>query len=255
MRQPSLFIAWSLSLTLSCSGKPPPDNPFITTDQAAIGFNQIFGEGTYIGQSPNQALAITNNGLGDLHIKSITFSGDNVFTMTTVAPPPITLKGDQQTFVNVVFAPTESKMYTGKITINSDAENTMSSNGDLVIAVSGLGLGARIVTDKMAVDFTTPAVALNTTSSATLQLQNPTPVDLHVSALTLTGDSAFTVGFPLPDAGTEPVHAVTINGNASQTVVVSFKPTAAQTYMGTFNVASDADNSKSLDVPLTGKGM
>ncbi len=117
----------------------PPATPFITTDQAAIGFDQIFGSGTFIGTTPQASLAITNAGLADLHITAITKSGDGAFTiMDETDPPTITVPGEKSTFVEIFFAPTQPIEYTGAITIVSDATN--NPDGGLVIGLSGLGV-------------------------------------------------------------------------------------------------------------------
>jgi len=92
--------------------------------------------GTKVGQKPQENLSVNNEGLADLHISAIKFEGDSVFTVAPLVAPPVTVKGKQATFVNIIFAPTEPKTYTGKITIESDAENTKS----LEVPVSGLGI-------------------------------------------------------------------------------------------------------------------
>jgi hypothetical protein len=135
MRLSSFRVA-SILAVLACGPKPPPDNAFITTDRGSIGFGQEFGSGTTIGQMPQENLAVNNLGLADLHITAITFTGDSAFTVKPLVAPPITVKGMQSTFVNIIFNPTEPKMYTGKINIASDAENTKS----LDVPISGLGI-------------------------------------------------------------------------------------------------------------------
>jgi hypothetical protein len=121
---------------LSCGPKPPPDNAYITTDRGSIGFGQEFGSGTFIGTKPMESLSINNEGLSDLHISSITLTGDPAFTMMPQTTPPVTVKGEQSTFVALFFEPTEAKIYMGNLNIKSDADNTTS----LDVAISGKGL-------------------------------------------------------------------------------------------------------------------
>jgi hypothetical protein len=136
MRLSSWLLAGSIAASLSCGPKPPPDNPFITTDRGSIGFGQEFGSGTFIGTKPMESLSINNEGLSDLHISSITLTGDPEFSMMPQTTPPVTVKGEQSTFVALFFAPTQVKTYTANLNIKSDAENTKS----LDVAISGKGL-------------------------------------------------------------------------------------------------------------------
>lgn len=146
----SLVIGFvcALSLTgfLAC-GKPPvacdPDTlmtkPQLCPDRESLGFAQEFGSGTFIGTSVPETLGIKNGGVQDLAISSVTFTGDSAFTMSTEpAMIPATIKGGKNFFVRILFAPTAAKIYTGKLKIESNAENTPTRE----FAVSGCGVPA-----------------------------------------------------------------------------------------------------------------
>jgi hypothetical protein len=89
--------------------------------------------------------------------------------------------------------------------------------------------------------------------------------DLVVNSVTLTGDSVFHKFVPtdgtsnptlVPDAGTVPSGAVTlVPANKTSFFVVIFSPTAAGTFTGNVNIASNADNTPSLDIPVSGKAV
>ena len=133
-----------LSGFLSC-GKPPVacDGDSLTqsaqacADRASLGFAREFGSGTFIGQKPQDTLSVKNGGIADLTITSANFTGDSAFTLTTEpATLPATVKGNKYFYMRVVFAPTEAKLYTGKITVQSNAEKSPSIEFEL----SGCGV-------------------------------------------------------------------------------------------------------------------
>lgn len=109
----------------------------VCSDRGSLGFAQEFGSGTLIGQRPQDTISIKNGGLADLTITSANFSGDSAFTVTTEPGTlPATIKGNKYFFVRVIFAPTEARAYSGKITIQSNAEKAPS----LEIPISGCGV-------------------------------------------------------------------------------------------------------------------
>lgn len=133
-----------LSVFPAC-GKPPVacDGDSLTqaaqacADRSSLGFAREFGSGTFIGQRPQETLSIKNGGIGDLTISSANFSGDSAFTLTTEpANVPATIQGNKYFYMRVVFAPTEAKLYTGKITVQSNAEKSPS----LEFQVTGCGV-------------------------------------------------------------------------------------------------------------------
>ena len=96
-------------------------------DRASLGFAQEFGSGTKIGTAPQETLSIKNGGIADLTITAATFNGDPAFSMTTEPTSlPATVKGNQYFFMRVVFAPTEARAYSGKITLQSNGEKSPS---------------------------------------------------------------------------------------------------------------------------------
>ncbi|MFT3709943.1 MAG: hypothetical protein QM817_20115 [Archangium sp.] len=113
-------------------GKPPvpcdPDTltekPQVCPDRDSLGFAQEFGSGTFIGQKPQDSLIIRNGGIADLNVTTVNYTGDSEFQVTTEPDTlPTAVKGNKYFYIRVIFAPTESKRYSGTITMSSNAEN------------------------------------------------------------------------------------------------------------------------------------
>jgi hypothetical protein len=131
----SLLVGCISSLAIlsgfTACGKPPVicDGDYldkqaqVCADRGSLGFAREFGSGTFIGQKPQDTLSIKNGGIANLNISSATFSGDSAFTLTTEPATPAVIEGNKYFYMRVVFAPTEAKLYTGKITVQSDGKN------------------------------------------------------------------------------------------------------------------------------------
>jgi hypothetical protein len=148
------FSVLAILAVVGCGEKPPPETPFILTDVQSLGFDTQFASGTVVGMSPTNSVTITNAGLSDLSITDVVKSGDSQFFMRLedqacrATPPqtpdcdptssvlPKTVKGKQNTFIQVFFTPTDVKVYRGVINIKSNAENVK----DLEIRLCGIGI-------------------------------------------------------------------------------------------------------------------
>lgn len=132
------------------------DKPYLCPDRASLGFAQEFGSGTYIGTTPSNTLSIRNGGLEDLTIESVTFTGAPEFTVSTAFTQPdggtqttlpVTIPGNKNFFIRVLFAPKLAKSYEGMVTVKSNADNRPSpdagcSGSDWCFPVSGCGVPA-----------------------------------------------------------------------------------------------------------------
>ncbi len=122
---------------VACEGDSLVSAAQVCTDRDSLGFAQEFGSGTFIGQRPLDTLAVKNGGIEDLTITSANYSGDSAFTVTTQpASLPATIQGNKYFYMQVVFAPTEAKLYTGKIVLQSNGENFPSKE----FLISGCGV-------------------------------------------------------------------------------------------------------------------
>ena len=139
-------------VVFAACGKAPgvcdPDallqKPQLCSDRDSLGFAQEFNSGTYIGTKPTEVLKIRNGGIEDLKIDAVATAGDSAFkysaswddNLTDNTIPATSVKGNTSVFIQVEFAPTQAKQYTGSITVTSNAENAAQK----VFQVSGCGV-------------------------------------------------------------------------------------------------------------------
>src|SRR3954463_9712385 len=102
-----------------------PDNPFDFVP-------------TFVGTSRQSTISITNKGLDDLTLSSVTLTGDGVFrklvpTDGTTNPTLMTIPANKSSYFSLLFNPTAAGTFTGNVNIQSNAENSAS----LDIPVSG----------------------------------------------------------------------------------------------------------------------
>jgi hypothetical protein len=90
----------------------------------------------YIGTSQPLSLQLRNAGQGTLSIQSVEKSGDGAFSLVQPAPSSQEVAYDKTAFVQVIFAPTEAKEYSGSLHIVSNAGNTP----DLTVTLKGKGV-------------------------------------------------------------------------------------------------------------------
>jgi len=128
---------------VACDPDSLLQKPQLCADRNSLGFAQEFNSGTYIGTKPVENLAIRNGGIEDLRIDAVATSGDSAFKYTYSweadgGTLPTNVKGTTTAFIQVEFAPTQAKRYTGSITITSNAENAPQK----IFEVSGCGVPA-----------------------------------------------------------------------------------------------------------------
>ncbi|MFO0594146.1 MAG: hypothetical protein U0228_02545 [Myxococcaceae bacterium] len=124
---------------VACDGETLTDAAQLCTDRDSFGFAREFGSGTIIGTAPQDSFQIRNGGIADLTISSANYSGDSAFAITTEpATLPAAVKGNKYFFIRVIFTPTEAKLYNGKITVSSNAQNFPTKE----FTVSGCGVPA-----------------------------------------------------------------------------------------------------------------
>jgi hypothetical protein len=158
-------------------------------------------------------LTITNSGNSSLTVSGITcpngFSGAWSGTIPAAGSQDLT----------VSFTPTALTIYSATVTVNSDA-----TGGTSTISASGTGIGRIIgVSGNLAFG----NVVTNTTATATLTITNSGNVTMTVSSI------SYPSGFSGAWSGT-------IAAAGSQSVTVTFTPTALAVYSGTVMVNSDA---------------
>jgi len=172
----------------------------------------ITGNLSFGNSSTTRQSVISNTGFDRLVVSGITYpSGFSGSWSGTIAP------GASQN-VTVTFTPTALQTYSGTIAVASDA-----SSGVGTISVSGQGARNVVVSGNMSFGNNTVGVA----SQRSLTIRNTGTMNLTVSGI------AYPSGFSGAWSGT-------IVAGASQNVVVTFTPTAAQAYSGNITVNSNA---------------
>jgi hypothetical protein len=155
------FVSVSILCAFASCGKAPllPDGgvdicskdnlqstPTLCPDRLSLGFGQEFGTGTIIGQQPQNTISIRNNSTVPLTVASATLTGDSAFTLKvaydtdagSMSALPADIAGNKDVYLQVIFAPTAAKGYTGSITVASNAANAPSQT----FALSGCGVPA-----------------------------------------------------------------------------------------------------------------
>lgn len=96
---------------------------------------------TYVGTERQASLAITNKGLEDLVLSSVTLTGSPAFRV--YAPPDgspnptaTTVQANQSAYYSLLFRPPAAGSFTGNVNIQSNAQNAPSQD----IAVLGTGV-------------------------------------------------------------------------------------------------------------------
>ena len=188
--------------------------------------NFSFGSATLQSNS-TRTLTITNSGYAKLNVSGITLPSGFRGTWSGV------INSGASQNVTVTFNPSGAQIYSGNITVNSDAT---SGNGR--IPVSGL-----VPTRQISVsgNLSYGSVLLQGSSTRTLTITNSGNSKLNVSRITLPS------GFSGTWSGA-------INPASSQDVVVKFLPPQVKTYTGNISVASDATSGSGV-LAVSGSGV
>jgi hypothetical protein len=136
MRVRSLITGFIIVGLMACGkqSEDHPEAPTLQTDRDSLGFGEEFGQGVWIGTSPQESLLVENLGMQTLHIDHVDKSGDPVFEVDL--PEKLDVDPLGHTFIRVIFSPTEARKYSGALTIfSNDAQNPQK-----VINLSGTGI-------------------------------------------------------------------------------------------------------------------
>jgi alpha-1,3-glucanase-like protein/F5/8 type C domain-containing protein/HYDIN/CFA65/VesB family protein/centrosomal CEP192-like protein len=210
---------------------PPylPDNGSqISISPTALGFGSVATGSS----SASQAVTITNSGTSAAPVGAITTAGD--FSQANNCGSSIA--AGASCAVNVTFTPAAAGSRTGGLTITAAGiTNTVPLSG------TGVAPGPILSTNPTALSFPGTVVGSSAAAQA-VTVTNTGTTSANVSAVTATGDFSQT-----NNCGALAV-------NASCTVTVAFRPTAAGTRNGTVTITSNANNNPTT-VSLTGSGI
>jgi hypothetical protein len=211
---------------------PIPPNPTIVVDPTSIAFGSI-----RVSQSDTKPVTITNAGLANLVVSSISDPG-GPFTVVNKPALPLTIASAQSVTINVRFAPTTTGPASASFTIASNDPVTPS----VTVNLSGTGVGTpvpNLETSPIFIDFGT------STTPVMLDIKNTGEADLVVPSI-LQPPAPFAV---LGD-GTG-----TIKPGEKKTVTVTFSPTTIGVFTNGFTIVSNDPDSLLTFIPLRGTSL
>jgi len=205
----------------------------LTPSTSSLSFGNV-----QVGSNQQQSETLTNAGGTNVNITQATISGTG-FSMTGLNPPRQLTPGQQVTFP-VTFAPTSPGIYSGNISIVSDA-----SNPNLTIPLGGTGTPppqGQLSVVPTSIDFGNVTVGTQAQQTGTL---NATVAAVTVSSGTVNGSAFSLSGISFP---------VTIPAGQQVHFTVKFTPSGNGVASGSITFRSDASNSPTVE-SLTGTGV
>ncbi len=193
------------------------------------------------GPTVSQTVTITNDGNADLHIRAITQTGD-IGEFNLVDSGEITLTSGSTRTIKVSFDPSSIGGKVVTLTIQSDDSDESTVN----VALSGTGIDQEITIAPSSLDFGEQDVDAGATVLQTVTITNDGNADLHIRAITQTGDTG---EFNLVDSG-----EITLTSGSTRTIKVSFDPSSVGVKSITLTIESDDSDEFIVNVALTGTG-
>ena len=229
------------------------DNPTATTPISLTGFGvfptaaaQIVPDVTALnfgyaalGQTNVLEVMLSNAGLTNATIFSVTLAGSSGLTLIT-PPAPFDLAPNQFVLIGVQFVPVTVGPVTGQIQIvSTDASNTVQT-----IPVTGFGVQSQLNVSTNALDFGSIPVPSNRTLS--IFLSNTNVVNTTVNSLTFISGSEFTLD------PTVPVSQFVIGTNQAVEIPIVFTAAQLGTDIGRLQIVSDTTHTNYVDLIGTG---
>jgi hypothetical protein len=220
-------------LTLTGTGASSASGGYARANPIAASFGNV-----PVGTKNTQSIQLTNTGNASYTVSSITASGSG-FSVSGPGLPVSVAPGANVQF-SVGFSPQSVGSFTGSVLVKSTASDSQVS-----VAVSGSGVSSSPGLSVSPTNLTFGSISVGATESQTIRLQNTGNSNLTVSSVAATGSAFAATGI----AG----NTVLAAGQAA-TLTVSFSPTATGTISGTIAITSNASNSPTFVVPLSGSG-
>jgi virulence-associated protein VapD len=203
---------------------------------STLSANPVSFGNVQVGTSSTQPLTVTNAGQGAVNIAqaSVTGSGFSLSGLTT----PVTINSGQRLTLSVIFGPQSSGAASGSLSLVSD-----TSNANLMVALSGMGTPAGILTAApQTSNLGNVVVGASQTVPATL---TATGASVIVSSATTTSAEFTLAGVSFP---------LTLAAGQSVPFTLKFAPQATGAASANINFASNASNSPTIE-SLTGTGI
>ncbi len=211
---------------------PIPVNPVIVVDPTSIDFGSV-----RVTQTDTKTLSITNRGINNLVISSISDPGGQ-FTIVNKPTLPLTIPSTQSVTLSVRFAP----IFAGPTTASFAIESNDPVTPIVTVDLKGIGSVATVpnlVTSVGIVDF-----GLSTTPIM-FDLMNTGEADLVIASI-FQPRAPFTVSA----GGTG-----TIKQGEKKTVTITFSPTSLGVFSSGFTIVCNDPDSLLTFIPLKGTSL
>jgi len=225
---------------LSLNG--PPGVPNISISPESKDFGSVL-----IGSSSDETFTISNIGTDTLNVSSIAIEDSPEFSLDTgTCGSTPSLEPTESCTVTVTFSPTSEGEKSANLKIISNANNTPTLN------VSLTGIGQTVPAPNISIspeskDF--GSVLIGSSSDETFTISNIGTDTLNVSSIAIEDSPEFSL-----DTGTCDSRP-SLEPGASCTVTVTFSPTSEGEKSANLKIISNANNTPTLDVSLSGKGV
>lgn len=233
----------AVTVPLSGTGVAVPV-PQLVVSPLSVSFGEV-----ELDTSPAIAVTITNEGNADLTVTGLQIDSEEpgVFRLGAVPMLPILVMPGASTPVQVIFAPTVAGSVTGTLQILSDVDVTP----EVTVSLSGTGVAVPVPL----ISVSPPAVTFGD-----VQIGMTRPLQVIISNTgtdVLTIDSMAVDGpanevFRLGPASAPPV---SIQPGSAVSVQVVYAPELEGPVMGTLQIESNASNTPSVTVGLSGNGV
>ena len=216
-------------LTVALTGTG--SQPGLSIAPASFAFGSIVD-----GQTKSQNFTLTNTGTSSLTISQLSVSGAG-YSISGLATPSTIAAGASATF-SAVFAPTTVGSLPGSVTVSSNAPGSPST-----IALTGTGVAGTATLSANPTSLSFGSVNAGVASSKSVTLTNSGTANVTISQVTVSAKDVAASGVTTP---------LTLTPGQSQTMNVTFDPSAAETVSGNITVASTQGTSTVISVSGTG---
>jgi len=216
-------------LTVALTGTG--SQPGLSITPASFAFGSIVD-----GQTKSQNFTLTNTGTSSLTISQLSVSGAG-YSISGLATPSTIAAGASATF-SAVFAPTTVGSLTGSIAVSSNAPGSPST-----VALSGTGVAGSVTLSANPTSLSFGSVNAGDASSKSVTLTNSGTANVTISQVTVSAKDVAASGVATP---------LTLTPGQSQTMNVTFDPSAAETVSGNITVASTQGTNTVISVSGTG---
>ena len=206
--------------------------PVFTASPASLAFGAVNVNTT----SQAQTVTLANTGNAPLNVTALATSSPRYTASPSGTLPPIA--AGQSTTVQVTFTPTAVQSYPATLTMTTNDP----SHPTVSIPLTGAGGQPTAAWTPASLAFGT--IETGTTSSLNLALINSGSATLHVTGITAS-----------PPVFTATPALLSVSPGGTQTIQVSFSPTAAGSFTANLVFQTDDPSHATVSVPMTGDGV